>query len=114
MTAPMELKVEAREGTKVVFAKGEIDLNVSPDLRRALLEALQGGHDVLVDLHEVAFIDSSGIASLVEALQAARQRGRRFALSRASAPALRVIRLAQLDRVFTLLDEVDPGFGEGR
>ena len=111
MTRSMELTSEMRDGVQVVHAKGEIDLNVSPELRRTLLDALSGGHDLLVDLHEVGFIDSSGIASLVEALQAARRHGCRFALARVSAPALRVIRLAQLDRVFTLLDEIDPAFG---
>ena len=63
--------------------------------------------NVLVDLSAVTYIDSSGVASLVEALQASRKKGTQFALAAASEPARRVLELARLDRVFTMHDTVE-------
>jgi anti-sigma B factor antagonist len=50
----------------------------------------------------VTYIDSSGIASLVEALQDARKRGSRFALVSVSEAVHRVLQLARLDKVFAI------------
>jgi anti-sigma B factor antagonist len=59
----------------VVAADGEIDLATSPRLRAALLEAIEDQDRVLVDLRAVIFMDSTGIATLLAAAEAARGRG---------------------------------------
>lgn len=95
-------------GTAVVVAlSGEIDLQHSPNVRRQLMELMFERRDVLVDLARVAYIDSSGIASLVEAYQMARKNATRFVLVAVSQPVMRVLQLARLDKVFTLADSVD-------
>jgi anti-sigma B factor antagonist len=91
----------------VVALAGEIDLQHSPNVRRQLMELMFERRDVLVDLARVAYIDSSGIASLVEAYQMARKNATRFVLVSVSQPVLRVLQLARLDKVFTLADTVD-------
>ena len=95
----------------VVRPEGDIDLSVSPQLRRALLATLEEGRDVVVDMGAVPYIDSSGIAGLAEGLQAARRAGCRFALARPGEAALKVLRIARLDRVFIIQDTPDPSFG---
>lgn len=105
------MRREQQGATEVLHLEGDVDLQVSAQLRRVLLDTLQRGRDILVDLQAVTYIDSSGIASLIEALQRARRDGRRFALARVPEPAMRVLRIAQLDRVFPILDQVDPSFG---
>ena len=60
-----------------------------------------------MDLSGVTYIDSSGVASLVEALQASKKNGSRFSLAAVSEPTRRVLELARLDKVFTLYDSVD-------
>jgi anti-sigma B factor antagonist len=107
----MKLRVSEVRGWSVVALEGEIDLESSPELRDALLERVRAG-PVLVDLSAVAYIDSSGIASLIEALQAARTRGTHFGLSSPSEPALRVLRLARLETVFPIHASVDEGLGD--
>ena len=95
----------AQEGeTAVVSLEGDVDLQSSPDVRGVLLEAVERSARVVVDLSAVGYIDSSGIAALVEALQRSRQRKDRAALALAavSDPVLRVLKLARLDRVFTI------------
>lgn len=66
----------------------------------------------IVDMSGVGYIDSSGIASLIEAFQTARQRNLRFALAAVPERAQRVLKLARLERVFPMMTDVDPNFGE--
>ena len=88
----------------VVSLEGDVDLQSSPDARGVLLDAVERSKRVVVDLSGVGYIDSSGIAALVEALQRSRQRkdGAALALAAVSDPVLRVLKLARLDRVFTI------------
>lgn len=111
MARSLQIEREPHGDVDILRPHGEIDLNVSPDLRRALLDRLAAGRDVLVDMERVAYIDSSGIASLAEALHVARRQGRRFALARVPEPAMKVLRIARLDQVFPIHDVLDPAFG---
>lgn len=103
---------ETHGQVEILRPHGDIDLSVSAELRTTLLDALSRGRDVLVDMAGVNYIDSSGVAGLVEGLQKARKQGRRFALAQLPDTALRVLQIARLDRVFPLLDDADPHFGE--
>lgn len=98
----MTINVEERQDATIVFLTGEIDLQTSPDVRKALLAHLAKGKSVIVDMSAVKYIDSSGVASLVEAYQMARQDDLRFALAQVGAGAMRVLQLARLDRVFAI------------
>ena len=59
--------ITEQSGRTVVALKGEIDMEEAPKVRRTLLDSLKQKRDILVDLSEVTYIDSSGIASLIEA-----------------------------------------------
>lgn len=98
---------EVREGYVLVRLRGEVDLSWSQAVRRAVLDALAGDEPVGVDLSEVSYIDSSGIAALVEGFQTARARGGRFALVAVSDAVRAVLELARLDRVFLLVATPD-------
>lgn len=95
-------EVREENGTLVAALSGEIDLDNAPEVRSMLLECTDGGRDVLVDLSAVSYIDSSGIASLVEALQNANSSGSQLGLVAISPQAMRVFELARLDKVFTI------------
>jgi anti-sigma B factor antagonist len=105
----MKHEVIRKQGASVVVLKGDVDLESSPAAREILLKSVDGAGRVLVDLSSVTYIDSSGVASLVEALQAAKRNGGRFALVAASDPTRRVLELARLDKVFTMYASVDEG-----
>jgi anti-sigma B factor antagonist len=72
MRPPPELKYELRE-EKTSFrlvVEGDIDLHVAPELRKILRKSIDRKPKVLVvDLERVPFLDSSAIATLVEALK---------------------------------------------
>lgn len=92
--------------SRVVRLAGDVDLEHTPEVRKTLLDAVAERRDVLVDMSEVTYIDSSGIASLIEALQAARSIGAELGLVSVSMQALRVLRLARLDLVFPIHDDL--------
>ena len=98
---------------RVVVLSGEVDLSWSPQIRRALLEALAQGLDVFVDLTAVSYIDSSGIASFVEGYQRAKQMKRRFGLVAASSAVMSVLKLSRLDSVFPLYADLNSAQAAG-
>ena len=105
----MKHEITEQQGALVIAFDGDIDLQTSPLARGALLESVGKGKSILVDLSGVGYIDSSGVASLVESFQAARKAGQELILVAVSDGALRVLKLARLDKVFTICDTVDDG-----
>ena len=96
-----------REGRfKVVAIGGEVDLSWSAEIRSAILNALGAENPVLVELSAVSYIDSSGIAALVEGYQTAKGKNLQFGLFSISAPVQAVLELARLDQVFPIHDDL--------
>ena len=107
----MEHQVREEQGAVVVSLIGDVDLDSSPRAREVLLECVARKVHVVVDLSGVAYMDSSGVASLVEALQTAKRNSSSFALAAMQATPLRVLELARLDRVFDIFETVEEGLG---
>ncbi len=95
--------IDAQE-QDVVRLSGNVNVERSLEIRKVLLEAVAGKRNVFVDLSKVAYIDSAGIACLVEALQMARDHGADLGLLSVSTQAMRVLELARLDMIFPILD----------
>ncbi len=95
--------IEAQE-QDVVRLSGNVNFERSLETRKILLETVAGKRNVFVDLSNVTYIDSSGIACLVEALQMARNHGANLGLLSVSTQAMRVLELARLDMVFPILN----------
>jgi anti-sigma B factor antagonist len=98
----MALETREVNGATVVALEGDIDLQSSPAVRQQLLACFEKNKRVIVDLSGVTYIDSSGVASLVEAFQVARKKNGTFSLVNVSSAVMRVLSLARLDRVFTI------------
>jgi anti-sigma B factor antagonist len=97
----------------IVDVQGDIDLYNSPEVRKALLEALRekGAQRVVVNLKAVRYIDSSGVASLVEGLKVSRELGTRFILFGLSPAAREVLELSRLIRVFEVFENENEALG---
>ena len=91
----------------VIALNGEVDLNESPRAREQILSELQSGRPLLIDLSAVDYIDSSGVASLVEGFQLARSQQQEFGLVGVSKAAMQVLQLARLDKVFPIYASLD-------
>lgn len=96
-----------KNGFMILALTGEVDLNYSPAARLQILKCLKQNKNLLVDLSQVEYIDSSGVASLVEGFQLARQQKQVFALVGVSRAAMQVLQLARLDKVFPIFDTID-------
>lgn len=105
----MKYQTREEQGAIVVQLEGDVDLQSSPEARKVLLDTVGKGMPILVDLSQVGYIDSSGVASLVESFQAARKAGQDLILVSVSDGAKRVLELARLDKVFTICDTLDDG-----
>jgi len=87
----------------IIYATGDIDLSNSHELRKTILAALKANASVFVDLSGVNYIDSSGIASLVEGLQFSKSNDKKFILTKPSTQVNAIMELARLDKVFTIV-----------
>ena len=91
----------------VVRVEGEIDLIRSPRLRTELMEVLDRElKRVVIDLTAVPFMDSSGVATLVEALQVQRRKNRKLVLYGLQSKVRSIFEISRLDMVFTIADDL--------
>jgi anti-sigma B factor antagonist len=97
----LTLDKEKTPDGSVIRVHGEVDLYSSPELRKVILKTIPSAKgDLTIDLSGVTYIDSSGVATLVEGLRSAREHGIGFALVAPSAAVMQVLELARLDSVF--------------
>jgi len=90
----------------IVDVVGDIDLYNSPEIRKVLLEHIRDKKvpRIIINLKEVRYIDSSGVASLVEGLKVARNMNSRFMLYGLSPAAREVLELSRLIKVFEVFE----------
>ncbi len=100
----MDINVKRDAARSIVEVAGDIDLYSSPAFRETVLDLLKkrGQKNVIVNLSNVDYIDSSGVASLVEGLQEARKRSARFMLVGLKEGPRRVLELTLLLNVFEI------------
>ncbi len=103
----MKFALNTHKKYTVLELSGEIDLNESPIARKEILKVINQGKNLLVDLSGVEYIDSSGVASLVEGFQTARANRLLFALYGVSPSAMQVLQISRLDSVFTIYNSLD-------
>ena len=101
----MKVQVRNADNVSIIDCAGDVDLYSSTQLRETLLSQMQSGiASVLVNMSDVSYIDSSGIATLVEGLQLSRQTKTRFGLYGLRSNARSVLELARLHKVFTIFE----------
>ncbi len=104
----LEVHTEHVSGATVVRPEGEIDLGSAPELRNSLRDAQQAKPDKLVvDLTEVPYMDSSGVATLVEAMQMSRKNGGALVLCCMQDRVRSIFEIARLDMVFQIVQTRD-------
>jgi len=102
MEGQLKFSVRSERNAVIVDVTGQIDMGTSPALRKALLESLKGTERLAINLTQVKYIDSSGIASLLEVLQDAKKSKKRIILFGLTAAVLQVLQLTRLTRVFEI------------
>ena len=92
-------------------------MSTSPEVRKAMAPLFRKGtSQVIVDLSGVPYMDSSGIATLIEGLQLSQKGSIRFTLAGMTPPVAAAFDLAHLKDVFEVFSEVEGALagGEGK
>jgi anti-sigma B factor antagonist len=88
---------------EVVALDGEIDLHESPQLIERLNPLIARKLPrIYLDLSQVSYIDSSGLAAFIDAMQRIQAYGGEFALIAARESVRRIFEISRLDQVFKL------------
>jgi anti-sigma B factor antagonist len=103
---PLLISARRHDKTTIFDLSGDVDFANSPKVRDSVLREIRESRTsrVLVNLSQVRYIDSSGVASLVEGLKASRDLGSRFMLFGLSTSAREVLQLSRLIKVFEVYD----------
>ncbi len=109
----MKIAQEKHNDVVVCILDGEIDINTSPELRKAC-EVLSKNNEkkVLMDLSGVTYIDSSGLATLIEMFQRLKKIGGRLRLSNLNEKVRNVFEITKLYKLFEIFDTRDSALRE--
>ncbi len=94
--------------TVIVRPMADVDMSRSPQLRSALRDSQSKKlQRLIVDLSEVGYMDSSGLATLVEAMRSAKRTGTRMVLCAMNEKVRAIFEIARLDQFFVIVDELE-------
>ena len=96
---------------KIVEVNGDVDLSTSGALRRTLLDALPVASILALNLKAIRYIDSSGIATLIEVLNDSRRLNKQFVLFGLSTAVEEVFRLTHVIRIFRIVQTEQEAVG---
>jgi anti-sigma B factor antagonist len=101
----IEIENRTVEQGAVIAVRGQVDMSTSPALRRALQERVATQAALLVvNLTEVGYIDSSGVATLVETLKETSRYGGRLRLCGMNDTLRGVFEMSRLESIFDIRD----------
>ena len=101
----MEIKLLQVEEIAVYHVNGEINISTSPDLKKQFEK--QPSKKIIVNLEKVTYIDSSGLATLVEMLKKTRSQGGALGLAGMSDKVKSLFEITKLDKLFSIFPNQD-------
>jgi anti-anti-sigma factor len=109
MTMDLGLEVRLLSATRaVIAARGRMNALTAPAMKSQIKELIDEGRtEIVCDLREVSFVDSSGLSALVSGLKATREQGGFLKVAGASDQVARLFTLTMLDRVFEMYASAD-------
>jgi anti-sigma B factor antagonist len=101
----IDIQIETINNNIIVLPVGDIRMNNSSILRKTIGEMIvDGSNTILMDLSQVPYMDSSGLAVLIEALKNCREKKITFLLCNLSSRVRGIIEIAHLNNVFTIFE----------
>jgi anti-sigma B factor antagonist len=102
---PFHIDVRATQHEMLIALTGELDMASAQSIRPCIEAAITtSSGDVIVDLAAVTFMDSSGLAALLDARQLALRAGRRLGVQNIGVQPRRVLELSGVDGMFSEAD----------
>lgn len=108
-----KISSQEKENIGIITVEGEVDMFTSPSLRDKLVPLFEKGvKGIIVDLKGVSFMDSSGIATMVEGLQWSKKDNKAFILTSLGETVMNALSLTKLEKVFTIKTDKDDAYNE--
>ena len=99
----MAVKSETKSGLLVCHVDGEVNINTSPDIKKAFDKILASkAPKIVINLSRVTYVDSSGLATLVEILKNMRSYGGKMKLASLSPKIKSLFEITKLDKLFEI------------
>jgi anti-sigma B factor antagonist len=103
----MDVRVTEKDGVTIFQVNGEINISSSPELRKQFEQ--KPAKKIVVDLEKVSYVDSSGLATLVEILKKTKMQGGSLILSGLSDKVRSLFEITKLDKLFQTARNQDEG-----
>jgi anti-sigma B factor antagonist len=97
--AELHHAITEQEGRTLLTVGGEIDMSNARDMRKLLLQTLEHAERLALDLRDVASMDSSGIAALIETLTRATAIGKSFRVTGVNERVRLALKLLCIERL---------------
>ncbi|MFH1553049.1 MAG: STAS domain-containing protein [Candidatus Omnitrophota bacterium] len=102
----MQIKMDDKAGVTVFRMIGDINIETSPDVKKSLDQAISDKKErIVINLKDVNYVDSSGLATLVEILKNLRAYGGKLKLSNLSSKVKGLFEITKLDNLFDIAAE---------
>lgn len=99
----MHINFEEKQGIFIFRINGIVDINTSPEFKKAFDHFINEDHNkIVIDLTDVGYIDSSGLATLVEIFKKLRNAGGKFKLVGLSEKIKGLFEITKLDKLFDI------------
>ena len=109
---PVSIAMVKKPLPNVLQLDGEIDLHISPEVAESLRAmTAKKPKRIVVDLTKVTYLDSSGLAVLIEGMQNVQEYGGNFAVAGVQESVQHILDIARLDQVFQIFPDVDAALG---
>jgi len=100
----MAVKIDIKNGLTVCSVDGEIDINSSPDIKKAFDKLIsKKTPKIVINLSKVTYVDSSGLATLVEILKNMKAYGGRMRLTNLSPKIKSLFEITKLEKLFEIM-----------
>ncbi|HEV3153378.1 MAG TPA: STAS domain-containing protein [Candidatus Baltobacteraceae bacterium] len=110
----VDIKSEHGGDAIIYRLRGSLDLATSPSLRAALIEAAdEGKHDIVVDLSQLEFLDSTGLGALIGAHKRALEHGGQVRLVVNDGPIQRLLTITGLMGILSVYGSLDAALNGG-
>lgn len=95
-------------GVHIVAVAGEVDIFTAPELKKAIATAIDGGaHQIVVDLTETRFLDSTALGVLIGAVKRLRPLEGRLVIVNTEPSTAKTFEITGLDQIFTIVPSRD-------
>lgn len=99
----MPIKIEAKSGLTVCGLEGEIDINTAPEIKKAFDKLIaKKDPKIIINFTKVTYVDSSGLATLVEILKNMRLYGGRMRLVNLAPKIKSLFEITKLEKLFEI------------